>query len=232
MNLPKLLIALPLIGICLSCINNSNNNCQAPSGYQEIGIDVSHHQGIINWEKVGKADSIKFVYIKATEGKTYFDPQFKRNMIGAKKNGFLVGAYHFFRMTSSAHEQFVNFKNVTNGYEMDLIPMIDIEVCDGKETRELQDSLDVLIGLLKAEYGALPMIYGTQRSYNTYCAPKYNNHHLYIGRYGKNKPQINGKGTYTIWQYTESAIVNGIPKPVDMCRFNPKYSIKDIILPK
>ena len=115
MNLPKLLIALSLIGICLSCINNSNNNCQAPSVYQEIG---------------------------------------------------------------------------------------------------------------------LPMIYGTQRSYNSYCAPQYNNHHLYIGRYGKNTPQINGKGTYTIWQYTESAIVNGIPKPVDMCRFNPKYSIKDIMLPK
>lgn len=221
MNLPKILIALPLIGTCLSCANNSG-----------VCIDVSHHQGIIDWEKVAKVDNIKFVYVKATEGKTYVDPQFKNNIKGAKKNGFPVGAYHFFRMTSGAHEQFANFKKVTDGYEMDLIPMIDVETADKHKTSELQDSLDVLIALLKKEYGVLPMIYGTQRSYNTFCAPKYNNHHLYIGRYGKNAPQIKGKGTYTIWQYTESAIVDGISKPVDMCRFNPKYSIKDIILPK
>ena len=87
-------------------------------------------------------------------------------------------------------------------------------------------------GGMATVFGVSPMIYGTQRSYNTYCAPKYNNYHLYIGRYGKNDPQIIGKGTYTIWQYTEKANVNGIPKLVDMCRFNKKYGLKDILLPK
>lgn len=110
--------------------------------------------------------------------------------------------------------------------------MVDVETSDDKSTKVLQDSLDVFISLVKAKFGVNPMIYGTQRSYNTYCAPKYNNYHLYIGRYGKNDPQIIGKGTYTIWQYTEKAKVNGIPKPVDMCRFNKKYGLKDILLPK
>ena len=191
------------------------------------GIDVSHHQGKILWEDVAK-EKIEFVYIKATEGATYIDPCFHYNMKGATDSGFLVGAYHYFRMTSSATEQFHNFKKTLKGYTMSLVPMIDVETSDGKSVKELQDSLDVFIRLLKDEYGCLPMIYGTQRSYNTYCAPRYNNYHLYIGRYGSNEPVIKGIGTYTIWQYTESARIKGIPKPVDMCKFNPRYSLQDI----
>ena len=38
--------------------------------------------------------------------------------------------------------------------------------------------------------------------------------------------------TYTIWQYTESGRVNGIPKPVDKCRFNSKYMVRDIMRDK
>lgn len=192
-----------------------------------IGIDVSHHQGRILWDEVPKED-IDFVYIKATEGATYLDPCFHCNMKGATDAGFIVGAYHFFRMTSSASEQFENFKKTLDGYTMSLVPMIDVETSDGKSVGELQDSLNVFIKLMKEEYGCAPMIYGTQRSYNTYCAPGYNKYHLYIGRYGPNEPIIKGTGTYTIWQYTEEAIVRGIPRPVDMCKLNPKYSLQDI----
>jgi len=39
------------------------------------GIDVSHHQGNINWRTVAQNKKIQFVYIKATEGKTYLDPK-------------------------------------------------------------------------------------------------------------------------------------------------------------
>ena len=46
--------------------------------------------------------------------------------------------------------------------------------------------------------------------------------------HSKHYDGIKGAGSYSIWQYTESAQVKGIPKPVDMCRFNPKYSIDDI----
>ena len=192
-----------------------------------VGIDVSHHQGDINWKEVAR-EKIGFVYIKATEGATYTDSMFHKNVSGAIDAGMLVGAYHYFRMTSSATEQFKNFKESVGRYKMQLVPMVDVETSDGKPVKQLQDSLDVFIKLLKEEFGCPPMIYGTQRSYNTYCAPKYNNYHLYIGRYGDNPPEIKGTGTYSIWQYTESAYVKGIPKPVDMCRFNPKYSINDI----
>lgn len=196
-------------------------------GQNVVGIDVSHHQGKIDWNLVAQ-DDIAFVYIKATEGATYTDPCFHDNMKGAIESGLSVGAYHYFRMTSSATEQFKNFKKALEEYKMNLIPMIDVETSDNRPIKQLQDSLNVFIRLLKEEYGCPPMIYGTQRSYNTYCSPKYNNYHLYIGRYGPNEPEIKGPGTYSIWQYTENAKVNGIPKPVDMCRFNPKYDLDDV----
>ena len=194
-----------------------------------VGIDVARYQGDIDWQTVSK-EKILFVYIKATEGKTYTDPKFHQNIEGAQKSGLKVGAYHFFRMTSGAREQFNHFYSQLGKYKLDLIPMIDVEKDDGKPKSQLQDSLDVFINLVKQKHGKKPMIYGTQRSYNTYCAPKYNNLHLYIGRYGSNAPEIIGKGSYTIWQYSEHGKINGIPKAVDLCRFRKGYGVKDIKL--
>ena len=196
-----------------------------------VGIDVARYQGDIDWQTVSK-EKILFVYIKATEGKTYTDPKFHQNIKGAQKAGLKVGTYHFFRMTSGAREQFNHFYSQVGKYKLDLIPMIDVEVPskEVKSIKQVQDSLDVFINLVTQKYGKKPMIYGTQRSYNTYCAPKYNNLHLYIGRYGPNAPEIKGEGTYTIWQYSEHGKINGIPKAVDLCRFRKGYGVKDIKL--
>jgi lysozyme len=196
-----------------------------------VGIDVARYQGDIDWQTVSK-EKILFVYIKAIEGKTYTDPKFHQNIKGAQKAGLKVGAYHFFRMTSGAREQFNHFYSQVSKYKLDLIPMIDVEV-PPKEVKSIplvQDSLDVFIKLVTQKYGKKPMIYGTQRSYNTYCAPKYNNLHLYIGRYNTKGPEINGKGSYTIWQYSEHGKINGIPKAVVLARFRKGYGVKDIKL--
>ena len=181
------IITMLLLGLTVGVVLAGNKSKKGKGGGQPIitptesvGVDVARYQGDIDWNKVPK-DNILFVYVKATEGKTYIDPTFHRSMKGAKKAGFKVGAYHFFRMTSGAREQFEHFQSQVGKYKMDLIPMIDVETSDGKPVKQLQDSLDVFISLVKKNYGVMPMIYGTQRSYNTYCAPKYNNLHLYIG---------------------------------------------------
>ena len=198
---------------------------------QGKGIDVSRYQKSINWQKV-KGAGMKFVYIKATEGATYTDPYFVRNYKGARAAGIPVGVYHFFRMTSSAQEQFAHFKRTVAGRKMDLIPMIDIEVTDSRSKAAIQARLDELIALFKKEYGCLPMIYSSQVFYNKYLAPKYNRYHLYLGRYGGKRPVIDGKGMYTIWQYTRRGRVAGIVGDVDVCRFNPKYSVNNIKMVK
>ncbi|KAF9150928.1 hypothetical protein DFQ26_001418, partial [Actinomortierella ambigua] len=64
-------------------------------------IDVSHWQGPVNWAGV-KAGGIEFVYIKATEGTTYRDPNFNQNYPGATNAGLIRGAYHFARPGESS----------------------------------------------------------------------------------------------------------------------------------
>lgn len=212
----RLYITIVFTFLCVACIAHT-------------GIDVSNHQGRIDWKEVSKdSKNIEFVYVKASEGATWNDKYFKYNMREARRCGMKVGAYHYFRMTSSAHAQFQNFKKQLEPVDFDLIPMVDVETSDGKSVKELQDSLDVFIALVKKEYGVSPMIYGTNRSYNTYCAPKYNNLYLYIGRYGSNAPKIIGVGQYTVWQYSESGKVSGIDKPVDLCKFRDRKDFKKI----
>ena len=64
------------------------------------GIDVSHHQGDVDWNAVGQA-GIAFAFAKSTEGDTFQDPQFGTNCAGMKEAGIIRGAYHFFRPAKS-----------------------------------------------------------------------------------------------------------------------------------
>lgn len=58
------------------------------------GIDVSEHNGTLDWAKI-KAAGIKFAIIRTGYGKGYTDKQFHANMKGALAQGIPVGAYHF-----------------------------------------------------------------------------------------------------------------------------------------
>ena len=228
----RLSVILPVIVLftLIGCNGSSSNNRQSGIVHGAFqGIDVSHHQGDIDWAAVKRsAPELAFVYVKCSEGKSYVDPKFRVNADGAYAQGFKVGAYHYFRMTSSAHDQFRNFKRQMDKIVTDLIPMVDVERSDGKSRKELQDSLRVFLNLLEKQYGSRPMLYGTNRSYNELCAPEFNDYPLYIGRYGNNEPSIKGPSHYTIWQYSENGSIEGIPKPVDLCRFHSDCSGVDI----
>lgn len=198
---------------------------------QPDGIDVSHHQGKIDWKTIGLTlGKDKFVYVKCTEGATYADPTYAANAKRAKKAGFHIGGYHYFRMTSTPQKQFDNFKAALKVIGPDIIPMVDVETTDGYSVKATQKALKQFLNLIEKEYGVKPMIYGTNNSYNKICAPAFNHYPLYIGRYGDNAPVIKGKGTYTIWQYSDKTLLPGCSKPIDLCRFHSSKSIKDILL--
>ncbi|HMO23601.1 MAG TPA: GH25 family lysozyme, partial [Candidatus Melainabacteria bacterium] len=60
-----------------------------------FGIDVSRHQGTIDWGRV-KAAGVNYCFIKSTEGSSWKDNKFDFNWAEAKKHGIIRGAYHFF----------------------------------------------------------------------------------------------------------------------------------------
>lgn len=65
------------------------------SGLEEYykGVDISHHQGKVDFEKL--KDNVDFVIMKATQGDSYVDPEFKRNQAECRRLGIPCAFYHF-----------------------------------------------------------------------------------------------------------------------------------------
>lgn len=72
----KWILFITLGVIFVAILTSAKDKDQKP-----FGIDVSHHNGKIAWQKV---PNVEFVYVKATEGATYVDPMFRLNIKGAK----------------------------------------------------------------------------------------------------------------------------------------------------
>lgn len=195
------------------------------------GIDISSHQGTIDWEKVSSDKDIRFVYIKATEGATYRSPHYAHNITQARRYGLLVGSYHYITSSSTIDEQFENFSKFALPAVQDLIPMLDVEVRGNWSRSQLIDSVDKFCMLIKNYYGVQPMIYSTMGFYNKNLAPHFNQYHLYIGRYSSTEPEINWEGKHTIWQYSETGIIPGIDAYVDLCRYSRDGWLDEILLP-
>ena len=196
------------------------------------GIDISSHQGKIDWEKVSSDKDIRFVYIKATEGSTYRSPHYPDNITEARRSGLLVGSYHYLTTTSPIDRQFKNFSTFALKNIQDLIPMLDVEVRGNWSRSQLIDSVAKFCNLVERHYGVKPMLYSTMGFYNKNLTPHFNKYHLYIGRYSNEEPEINWEGKYTIWQYSESGIIPGIDAYVDLCRYHSDGWLDEIVLPK
>lgn len=196
------------------------------------GIDVSKHQGEIDWDMVATDKHIQFVYIRATQGTSIIDKRYDDNIKGAKRAGLNVGSYHFLTSRTSIDEQFKNFMSVVDKSKQDLIPMIDIEEDNGdKWSREqLQDSVAKFSALIKKVYGRKPMIYSSQNFYNNMLAPRFNDHIIYLAAYGHLMPHMKGKHDHNLWQYSPHGHIHGIGEYVDLCRFTNGTTLKDIEL--
>lgn len=190
------------------------------------GIDVSKYQGTINWTKVAKDSTIKFVYIKATEGASIQDPMYRTNITKAKKAGLLVGSYHLYSSKTTAYQQMANIRKMIKKSEQDLIPVLDIE---GHHSGRLyMERVDKLLELMENEYGVKPIIYTSERVYKTHFAgKKYAKYHIFIANY-RGYPTTR----FTLWQYTETGHVSGISGYVDISKFNRNHSLSEIRMPK
>jgi lysozyme len=94
---------------------------------ERYGVDVSAHQGEIDWARVAD-DGIEFAYIKATEGQGWKDAWFDANWEGAARVGIDRGVYHFFTLCAPGDEQARNFLRVAPPDDQALPPVIDLEL--------------------------------------------------------------------------------------------------------
>lgn len=193
---------------------------------QAQGIDVSKYQGTVNYRRVAKTKSVKFVYIRATEGSSIKDAFYRAHLDSARAAGLYVGSYHVYSSKTPAESQFRNFKSVVVKKYQDLIPVLDIE---GYHSGRLDMAkVDKLLSLMEKEYGAKPMIYTSEKVYQThFTGKKYAAYHIFVAKY-KGSPSIR----YTLWQHSKTGRVSGVKGDVDLDKFHPKHSLSDILLSK
>ena len=189
------------------------------TGYSVYGIDVSHYQGDINWDRLAAADidghEVKFVVAKATEGADHSDSRFEEYFTQAKKNGFVRGAYHFFTPGTVPYFQIQNYIRVVGSLEDgDLPPILDIEKIDGISKEQLQeDALKWLVEIEK-HYNVRPIIYTSVKFKKKYLnRSEFDEYPLWIANYADS---LSYDGEWEFWQYSETGKVDGIGCYVDL----------------
>ncbi len=199
-----------------------------PEGYQIHGIDISHHQGDINWQQL-KDDGIidkfpvRFIMIKATEGATKVDENFLDNFYQAREYGFTRGAYHFYSVHSSAREQAAFFiKNVSleNG---DLPPVLDVEYKPKNQTDEaFRQSVLEWLEMVERHYGVKPIIYTYYKFKMKYLNDSvFDDYPYWIAHYYVEKVEY--EGPWKFWQHTDVGRLPGIKGYVDFNIYNGSY---------
>ena len=181
--------------------------------YSVDGLDISHHQGEVDWEKVDK--KYQFVFIKATEGNDFIDKRFYENAEKIKNTQKILGAYHFFHFNYGGLEQANNFIN-TVGNIIDLPPIVDFEFSGNPkrfDKQKVHNELIICIDTLEKYYGHKVIIYTTKDAYINFIENNFSNPIWYrsiIFPLNRNMENV------LFWQYHNSAIVEGINEKVDL----------------
>ena len=202
--------------------------------YPVRGIDISHHQDVIDWDVLERSD-IDFAFIKATEGGDHKDTKFEENWERAGEIGLVRGAYHFFTFCKPGREQALNFMETVPVEQVMLPPGIDLEFsgnCQARPSKEeLHKELSDFTDLVLERYGRRPVLYITNESYRAFVEGEYLPYSIWI-RDIYSKPKLEPGREWTFWQYTHRGRLHGIDGFVDLNVFNgTREYFKEVTLP-
>ena len=201
-----------------------------------LGIDVSHHQGNINWQLVAN-DGKVFAFCKATEGRTYQDPNFSTYMTNGINAGVIMGAYHFARPdNNTAIQDADNFITHASNYIGDgfLPPVLDLEDPNSSThldqiftSSQLTTWVQTWLDRVEAQTGVRPILY-LNSNYAYFLETSLTSYGLWIAKPGTspNTPP-NNTGNWNDWlfkQYSWQGSVNGISGNVDLDSFHGSLS--------
>nr|WP_145404224.1 glycoside hydrolase family 25 protein [Paenibacillus xylanexedens] len=201
------------------------------------GIDVSHHNGSIDFKKVA-ADGISFVFVKATQGKSFRSAKFLQFVKDAKAAGLLVGAYHYVDDSAgsvdAAKAEAQNFYRAIQDAGgigvFDLPPVMDYE--SNKNGYSKATITAVAKTFLEEIYkltGVKPLVYTYPAFIGNFTG--LSSYPLWIARYSTQTPaDASGWTSWDFWQYSDGATggflprgnrkVDGISGAVDLNEFD------------
>lgn len=184
-----------------------------------LGIDVSNHNGIIDWQQVAST-GVTFAFAKATEGTTYHDPLFATNYAGMKAADIIRGAYCFARpATSSAIDEanaFVDVVLAAGGFD-ELPPILDLEDSGGLSPAELSQFVLDWMSIVKTRTGHDGILYASPAFIREHLDNSVAGIRLWVANYGVSQPEDAPPFVdWDFWQYTSSGSISGINGYVDL----------------
>ena len=180
------------------------------------GVDVSHHQGEIDWARV-RRERIEFAYLKATEGTGFTDPRFQASARAARSAGLRVGGYHYFSLCSPSAPQAEHFARVLGSTPArSMPPAIDLELlgnCSDPPPRpELLAEVRAFIDIVERRTGQEVVVYAYPEFETRYRFAEALDRRQWVRRIGNRPPTRD----WSIWQRDDQAVVDGIPGPADL----------------
>lgn len=182
------------------------------------GIDVSVHNGKIDWQKV-RAAGIDFAILRAGYGRlaSQRDNRFEENYAGAKAAGIPVGAYWYSYAMSEdeARLEADVFLSVIKGKQFEFPVYYDVE-----EKKQFDLGKEKVSAIMRAflerveSAGYFTGLYGCASSLTTHTADDIKSRYTIWLAHWCN--QTNYSGAYGIWQHSEKGSVDGINGNVDL----------------
>lgn len=184
------------------------------------GIDVSHWQGKIDWNKVVK-DNVEFAFVKVggSDDGFYTDPFFQTNIKAAYDNGVKCGVYYYVGPKcvraidgEADAKRFIDIITPFKKY-ISLPVVMDFEA-PGTNTKN--GNTDAVISFCSEikKAGFIPMVYASEISGFTdrIYSDKINDIYKWVAKWSPVAPSIK----WDVWQYSATGIVSGILGDVDM----------------
>ena len=171
-------------------------------------IDVSHHNGVIDWGMVASGGTA-LAFVKATQGADYRDPAFATNRSGANAASILTIPYHFLT-EDPVEDQLRNLSGVLGILSGPV--MLDWEIDPQTNRRPAVAIMEAAGAQLRSLVGRDPLAYHGMYDLSS---PAINAWPWMVPKYG---PQPQGPH-WLFWQFTDRAAVPGIAGGADRSYF-------------
>ncbi len=187
-----------------------------PEGFKSYGIDISHHQGEIDWDTFfQQSDStIRFIYCKVTEGELLEDRQWPTNHARLSHEKIPHGGYHFFRPSIDPTIQAKHFLKHYKHTEASLPPALDVET-EGVSDKVLISNMKTWLNIVEKATGKRPVIYTSYNFYSEKFKHHFDRYKFWVANYSNSSHRFVDEQIIH-WQFSETGEVPGIKGFVDL----------------
>lgn len=200
-----------------------SNNGVLSVGGGILGIDVSKHNGTINWNAVKNA-GVSFVIIRcgyrgSTQGALVEDAMFRTNIEGAQAAGLKVGVYFYSQAVNEveAVQEASMVLSLVKNYKISYPIFIDTEQSGGRADRISRETRTAVCRAFCETIkngGYTPGIYSSKSWFmNNLNVSSLSAYKIWLAQYAT-KPTYTGR--YDLWQSTDKGRISGISTNVDL----------------